>query len=162
LEDARIADVRVTLLPQGEPETEELALRNGEVIEVVRPFDFPPPATEQQAGAQPATTSQVSVLLPVHLLPGVTLENARQAIGLAIDSYLASRGPEAALSVDGLAAAVRDDTRYALVRTEAIATIESADGRFLQLTDGVGQYAPAAAERLNKSALDIPAREGTV
>jgi hypothetical protein len=162
LEDPRITDVRVTLLPEGEAEVEELTLRSSEVIDVVRPFDFPPPATEQQAGAQPATTSQVSVLLPVHLLPGVTLENARQAIGLAIDCYLASRGPEAALSVDGLAAAARDDTRYALIRGEALATVESADGRFLQLADGVGQYAPAAAERLHMIAVDIPVREGSV
>ena len=162
LEDDRIVDATVVLLPEGEAETDELTLDSGEILEVVRPFSFPSPAYEEQPGAMPATSATVSAILPIHLVAGVTLADATDAINLALDSHLSSRGPDASLTVDGLAAAIRDDTRFALVRSDVVVTIETSDGRFQQLTDGAGEYTPAEKETLQKGMVDVEAREGGV
>ena len=87
--------------------------------------------------------------------------NPSQAIDNAFVSHLATRAADAPLTLDGVAAAIRDDSRFALVRDESMITVESGD-RFFQLTDGVGSYAPAPTETLRKEALDVTAREGGV
>jgi Baseplate J-like protein len=161
LADARVTDARVVLLPEGADETEELTLGASEVLDVVKPFTFPSPAFEHAPGPAPAITAKVSATLPIHLVTGVTLADASQAIQLAIDAHLASRRADAPLTLDGLAAAIRDDTRFALFRKEALVTVES-DSTFRQLTDGIGSYAPAANETLRKESINIPPREGGV
>ncbi len=45
-------------------------------------------------------------------------------------------------------AAIRDDSRFALIRAEATVTVETGE-RFLQLSDGVGEYMPGPGERLD-------------
>lgn len=159
MEDPRIVDARVFLTPQGGAEAEELTLNPGEVLEVVTPIQFAPPQAEQ------AVTTLVDVLVsaqfPIHLTPGTTLAQATVAIDNAFVSYLATRAADAPLTLDGVAAAIRDDTRFALVRSDAAVVVESGD-RFFQLTDGVGSYAPAPAETLRKQALDVTAREGGI
>lgn len=162
LQDDRVVDAAVTLLPQGAPAAEELTLESGKILEVVRPFEFPAPTFEQQPGAQPAVTSTANLDLPLRLVAGVTQAQAQAAIGLAVDAFLATRGPEAPVSVDRLVAAVRDDTRYAIVRAEALLTLETHDGRFMQLTDGTGEYVPAANETVRKGTVALEVREGGV
>lgn len=162
LQDDRIVDAAVLLLPEGEAESEELTLAAGQVLEVVTPFDFETPAYEQALGAEPAITALISIVVPLHLAAGVTQAAATEAITLATDSYLNGRGPESPLTVDSYIAAIRDDTRYAVVRAEVVATVETADGRFLQLTDGLGDYQPAPNEKLQRQALDIAVKEGLV
>ncbi len=160
MSDDRIVDAKVLLTPDGQEAVEELTLGSGIALDPVRPFAFPPPVFEQAGAAQPAT-STVSATLPVQLVAGVTLAEASSAIQLALDGLLASRRPDAPLTVDALAAAIRDDTRFALVRADVIVTVEGG-GRFLQLTDGLGSYAPATNETLAKGNVDIQAREGGV
>ena len=155
---AEAVDARVVLAPQGGQEAEELTLGAGEVLDVRRPFTF---TSTAELGVAAAITAQVSAVLPVHLVAGVTLAEAQGAIELAVDAHLQSRAPDAPLTLDGLAAAIRDDTRFALVRDEAQATVESA-GRFLQLTDGLGSYAPAANETLARDRVDLAERPGAV
>jgi len=162
LEDSRVADASVVLLPDGLDETEELTLAAGVVLEVIQPFSVPTPSTEVAPGTQVAVTSSVSTILPIHLAPGVTLADASAAIGLALNGFLSSRAPDAPLTVDHLAAAIRDDTRFGLIRSESLVTVETADGRFLQLTDGIGEYRPAPHESLQKGEITIDAREGGV
>ncbi len=162
LEDTRVADARVVLLPEGMGETEELTLATGVVLEVMQPFSFPTPSTEVAAGTQAAVTTLVSAILPVHLAPGVTLADASAAIGLALNGFLSSRAPDAPLTLDHLAAAIRDDTRFGLIRSESLITVETADGRFLQLTDGIGDYRPSPNESLQKGEITIDVREGGV
>lgn len=159
LSDPEIADVAVTLAPAGGTPGPELSLPAGSVIDVVRPFTFPTPTIEGAAGG--ATSSTVSVVLPIHLVAGVTVTEATAAINAAVQSHLAGRGPAAPLSFDGLAAAIRDDTRFALVRSDASVTVEGS-GRFLQLTDGVGSYAPAVGETLAMGNVGVDPREGGV
>jgi hypothetical protein len=89
------------------------------------------------------------------------LQVASQAIHLALDSFLAGRKPDAPLTVDSLAAAIRDDTRFALSRAQVVVTVESGE-RFLQLTDGIGSYAPGANETLSKGSIEINPLEGGV
>jgi uncharacterized phage protein gp47/JayE len=158
--DERVADARILLTPTAQSAVEELTLDTGVVLDVEPRFTFAPPVFEQ-AGAAVPTTATVSATLPVHLAPGVTLAQATEAIALALDGFLASRRVDAPLTVDALAAAIRDDTRFALVRADVIVTVEGG-GRFLQLTDGLGSYAPGTNETLAKGVVDIPPREGGV
>jgi uncharacterized phage protein gp47/JayE len=160
LADPRVIDAQVVLVPDGGSETEELQLAAGETLEVVLPIAVTTQA--EQTGATVASSSTVSATLPLHLSPGVTELEATQALTLALGSHLASRSASAPLTVDGVVAALRDDTRYALTRAEVLLTVETADGRFLQLTDGTGTYAPATSETLQRGAMAVDIREGNV
>ncbi|WP_204319681.1 hypothetical protein, partial [Klebsiella aerogenes] len=55
-------------------------------------------------------------------------------------------GPAVLPSGDSVTAAIRDDSRFALIRAEATVTVETGE-RFLQLSDGVGEYMPGPGER---------------
>jgi hypothetical protein len=65
------------------------------------------------------------------------------------------------LSVDGLLGAVRDDTRFAIIRAEAVLTVEKGD-RFSQLVDGSGSYTPSPNEGLVVGNVGVQVRPGTV
>ncbi|TDE92437.1 hypothetical protein EXU48_12770 [Occultella glacieicola] len=149
LADARIADAEIGFTGADGTAIGTLTLAAGEVLDVLHPFAFPPPTAERTDATQVATVSFVEVSLPVHLQPGVTLAEAAEAIGLAIDGHLATRSPDRPLTVDGVAAAVRDDTRYSLVRELASLLVEHA-GQFTQLLDGQGSYQVGAAEQLQR------------
>lgn len=157
LADPEVSDVTVTLAPPGGAPAPELTLSAGQVVEPVRPFTFPAPVVEGAAAG--TSTSTVNAMLPVHLVPGVTVVEASAAITAALTSHLGGRGPTAALTFDGMAAAIRDDTRFALVRSDAALTVEGG-GRFLQLTDAVGSYTPAPGETLNTGDVGVEPREG--
>jgi hypothetical protein len=156
LQHPEVLDARVVLAPEGLPEGEDLDLTpppgaQGEVLDVQRPFAF---VTKAEAADTAAITAKVSALLPVHLVAGVTLAETKQAIEGAADAHLRSRRPDAPLTFDSLAAAIRDDTRFALDRAGGQITVESG-GRFLQLTDGLGSYAPAANESMRREQIDL-------
>ena len=156
--DARVVDATVTLTPDGGAAAPELALAPGEVVDLAGPVSFDT-ATAETAGAV-AQEATVSAMLPVHLAPGATAAATKAAIETAFASHLASRSNGAPLNLDGLAAAIRDDTRFALIRAEATLTVEAGD-RFLQLSDGLGEYMPGPGERLSPGRIDIDIREGT-
>ena len=160
LADPRVSDAKVLLTPNGQTAVEDLTLDSGTVLSVARPFAFPPPVFEQAAAAV-AVTGSVSAALPIHLVAGVTAVDATAAINLAFAAHLATRRSEQPLTFDGMAAAIADDSRFALVRQEGLLTVESG-GRFLQLTDRVGSYTPAANETLRAGAVDVQIRDGGV
>jgi hypothetical protein len=118
----------------GGPQGESAQLADGSALEVGA-FTFPPAATETQAAA-PAVLADIEI--PVVLVGAITAAEAQGALKLAVESYLATP-PAGGLSVDGMIGAVRDETRYAVVRAEVTATFEAA-GRFTRLTDGQGNY----------------------
>ncbi len=159
LEDARITDAQVILTPAGGAEVDELQLPADTTLRVSG-VSFVAPSFEQ-AGSGAASLATVSALLPIHLAPGVTLANATAAITTALASFLSSRAPDAPFDVDRLAAAIRDDTRFGLDRTQVILTVEGG-GRFLQLTDGVGSYTLAPGERLQQGTITIEPQEGNL
>lgn len=159
MQDPRIVDARVFLTPDGGTEDEALTLASGEVLEVATPLQFDPPQAE--SAATQALDVQVSASLTLHLQAGITQTQAQQALDNAMAAHLATRAPDAPLSFDSLAAALRDDSRYALVRDASTVTVEAGD-RFFQLSDGVGSYAPAPNETLRKQALELQVREGSI
>jgi len=160
LADARIADAKVRLTVPGKEAQENLSLESNEVFEVKKPFTFAQVAAEEQAAAQ-AVSSKATFYLPLHLVAGVTEAQAHSAIESALAAYLTSRSPSTPVSVDTMAASIRDDSRYALVRDEATITIEKGD-IFMQLADAQGQYVPAAGETMEKQAVNLDIREGGV
>ncbi len=159
LQDDRIADAKIVLVPDKGTATEDLSLDAGQVIDLVQPFSFPSPKTEQ-ASATPAAAT-VGATIPVHLVGDTTAAAATGSINSAIERHLKTRKPDAPLTVDGLLAAIRDDAHYAAIRKEVLVTVEGG-GRFLQLTDGTGAYTPAIGETLTKGDIQIDVREGGV
>jgi uncharacterized phage protein gp47/JayE len=160
LADERIVDATVRLTSQATTTpVESLQLSQGEVLEVTGSISFGDVATERSPEGDRLTRTDVDLHLPVHLLPGVTTADATAAIRLAATAHLASRDAGRPLTLDGLAAAIRDDTRFALDRTDAVVTLEAA-GRFLQLVDGAGSYGPTPNESLHLRTLDVSVREG--
>lgn len=157
MEDARIADAVITLTPAGSDPVSELQLAPGEVLEIEN-YSFPAPVSEVAVAVD--ITSIVGGLMPVRLASGVTLAEARSAIDSAFVSHLAQRAPDRPLSADGLIAALRDETRYVIVRDALVVTVETGDGRFVQLTDGVGAYEPVDGEKMEKGTLEVEPREG--
>ncbi len=153
LADARVADAQVTLAAEGGAPVDKLQLGDGVAAELVRPFTITLPA------AATAGSADVDLTLPLMLEPGVTRADAESAIRLAVEAHLATRSPTAPLDVDGLAANIRDESRYGLVREEAVASVE-AGGRFAQLTDGLGVFAPDPGQTLRLRTLALDIREG--
>ena len=159
LTDARIVDTAVTLIPAGGTPTDEYQLADGVAAKTgtVTVTDL---VTEQASTATP-TTATADVFIPAHLMAAVTKADTESALTTAIDAYLTTLAPERPLTVDGLLAAVRDDTRYAVVRAEVTVTVTDQD-RFLQLTDGQGAFAPQPAQTVARGRFDLDVREGAV
>ncbi|WP_157732516.1 baseplate J/gp47 family protein [Cellulomonas sp. PSBB021] len=157
LSDPRIVDATFGLDTGAGPQPSVTA-PTGHVLSVVRPFTH---LVSTESGTGPGATVEVDALVPVHLAPGVTAGQAEQAMSLAARSWAAGLGPGTQISVDAFVAAVRDDTRYAVVRAHVALTTE-AEGRFLRLADGLGTHALGAQDsaRIRSVALDV--REGGV
>ncbi|OPY13931.1 MAG: Baseplate J-like protein [Syntrophus sp. PtaB.Bin001] len=160
LADSRIADATVRLIPQGGEAKDSITLESNEVFDVKTPFIFANINAEEQAAAQ-AVSSKATFYLPLHLAAGVTEAQALSAIDTALKAYLTGRSSTTPVSVDTMAATIRDDTRYALVRNEATITVEKGD-TFIQLSDGQGEYSPVAGETIEKQAVNLDIREGNV
>lgn len=154
LEDPRVADLEIAFTDPVGNAIDQLTLDAGQVLDVTRPFSFAPPVSETVSDALVASTSSVDVSLPVRPEVGVTMAQVTDAIALALAGHLATRGPSAPITVDGVAAAIRDDSRFALVRELATITVEH-QGRFIQLVDGAGSYQPGPLESLHLRAFDV-------
>jgi hypothetical protein len=160
LGDPRMVDAAVKFQFEGETtESTEFTLGKSDFSELILPVQFATPLTE--VASDVALTVKVSAFLPVHLVESTTAAQVSTVIQSAIDAHLSTRATDAPLTFDSLAAAMRDDSRFALLREDGNVTIEAGD-RFLQLTDGLGEYRPAANEKLVKSEISIDVREGAV
>ena len=153
LADPLIVDADITLTDPAAPGA-TLALQPGEVLDVVRPFVFPPAQAERTATGAVATVADVDLVLPVQLQQGVALDDAITAIRLVVDPYLDAVSPTTPLTLAGLASALQASALFGLVREQSAIVIESG-GRFVQLLDDQGSYAPAAGERLRRRTLDV-------
>ncbi len=153
LADPLIVDAQCTLTDPTAPDAPVL-LQPGEVLDVVRPFEFPNPSAERTPTGVVATTSQVDLVLPVQLQTGVALADATTAIQLAVTDYLAKVNPTQPLTFAGIATSLQASPLFAVVREQASITIE-AGGLFTQLLDGQGSYQPADGERLVRRTLDV-------
>lgn len=160
LADERIVDARFSLQVGAGTASESLSPPAGTVVRPVRPFTFAPPVGES-GGPVGLVTVQVDLVLPVHLAAGVTAADATAAITAAARSHLEKLAAGATVTLDGVAAAIRDDTRFALVRADALVTVEHPD-RFLQLTDGTGAYAVLPGEQVRLRDVHVGVREGGV
>ncbi|TMS48842.1 baseplate J/gp47 family protein [Mycobacterium sp. DBP42] len=153
LADPLIADAAITVMDPSAPGA-PVVLQPGEVLDVLRPFEFPAPSAERTPTGVVATTAEVDLVLPVQLQTGVTLEDATTAIRLAVDTYLATLAPGASLTLAAVASALQSSPLFGLVREQARIVIESA-GQFAQLLDGQGSYNVVAGEQLRQRTLDV-------
>ncbi|MCP4624972.1 MAG: hypothetical protein GY850_15815 [bacterium] len=160
LADNRIVDCAISLLPGDQPAVAELSLSANQIIDTITPFDFPLIESEEL----PAPLSRsvvVDAIVPYIPVSGVTEQEARDALKLALDSFISTRSTGNIITVDELAAALRDDSRYALVREDMIVTVE-VEETFLQLTDGLGSFAPEADDSISKGDVTFELREGGI
>lgn len=161
LSDPRVIDASITLTAKGQAATQELQLPPATVLALDGPITFGTPAFEKSGTAQQAT-STVSMTLPLHLVGQTSEAEATAAIESGVTAHLATRAPGSPLTVDSLASAIRDDTRFTLVRAEVLVTVEAQGGAFRQLADAAGSYEPTANESLTKGTVSIDVREGSV
>ncbi|GFG52573.1 hypothetical protein CQY20_09205 [Mycolicibacterium agri] len=154
LADPLIVDAEISLLDPAAPPGAPIILQPGEVLDVQRPFMFPPPQAERTESGAVATVADIDMVLPVALQTGVLLADAITAIQLAVDTHLAARGPTNPLTLAGLASALQTNPLFGLVREQASIVVESG-GQFVQLLDEQGSFTPAAGERLRRRTLDV-------
>jgi uncharacterized phage protein gp47/JayE len=160
LADNRIVDCVISLLPGDQPAVAELNLSANQVVDTITPFDFP--LIESEALPAPLARSvTVDAIVPYIPVAGVTEQEARDALNLAFDSFISTRSASNVITVDELAAALRDDSRYALVRADVIVTVE-VEETFLQLTDGLGSFIPEADDSISKGDVSFELREGGI
>ena len=160
LADNRIVDCVISLLPGDQPAVAELSLSANQVIDTITPFDFPLIESEELP-APLARSVSVNAIVPYIPVAGVTEQEARDALQLAFDSFISTRSAGNLITVDELAAVLRDDSRYALVRADMIVTVE-VEETFLQLTDGLGSFNPEADDSLGKGNVSFELREGGI
>lgn len=158
LVDPRIVDASFEFAVGGAPSATVTA-PTGTVLHAVQPFTFT--ITAENGDAVVGTTIHVDAFLPVHLVAGVTAAEATTAITTAVSSWLGGLHGGAEVTVDGLVAAVRDDTRYQVLRTEVSVTTEAGD-RFLSLADGLGAQPVGASDRAVARTITVDVREGGV
>ncbi|MBU1054940.1 MAG: baseplate J/gp47 family protein [Proteobacteria bacterium] len=158
LENPAVVDCAVSLICEGSSPADSLTLATNEIIEVKEPFEFPLIQPED-ATAPVAQTITVSAFLPVYLEPAVTQQEVDESITMAFDGFLATRSPQVPLTVDAMAAAIRDDSRFVLVRDEALITVEVEES-FFQLSDGLGEYVPGIDDVFQSDEITIEVREG--
>lgn len=156
LGDGRVQDVRIVLRPAGGAETEELVLAPGQAVTVTG-VEFTAPTAE----SAPAITAKVSVIVPVHLVGSTTEADANTLLKTSVAAYVAKGAPDVPLSVDSLVGAIRDDSRFAIVRGEVVLTVEKGD-RFFQLVDRSGSYTPSPSEGLVVGDVGVQIRTGSV
>lgn len=155
LADSRILDATILMSLDGGPEGESAQLADGSALEVGT-FTFPPAATETETAA-PAV--QADIEIPIVLVGTTTAAEAQDALRLAVESYLATP-PAGGITVDGMIGAVRDETRYAVLREDVTATFEAA-GRFIRLTDGQGSYVLLQGQTVTLRTFTANVQEGS-
>ncbi|WP_456788809.1 baseplate J/gp47 family protein [Cellulomonas sp. P5_C5] len=155
LTDPRIVDATFILSVGGEPQASVTA-PVGTVLAPVRPFTL---LVTTESGTGPSADVLVDAVVPLHLAPGVTAADAEQALSLAARSWAGTLGAGTAITVDGFIAAVRDDTRFAVVRSDVALTTEAGD-RFLRLGDGLGAHPVGTDDRVEIRSVAIEVREG--
>lgn len=152
-----VADADVQLAPEGGEPGPELTLGEGEVMDLVQPFSF---TTESEdAGAATAAPARVTLSATVQIVGSATMTEVQRVLEQAVDAHLATRGPETTLTFDSIASAVRDDSRYVLVREASTLTVQSGD-RFRQLADGSGSFQPQAGQMLQREAVNVTSGDG--
>jgi uncharacterized phage protein gp47/JayE len=161
LGDPRIVDAKLAITINGAPAADPFVLDASAMLDVATPVTIT--IAFEITAVPPATVSKVTMALPIHLVGAATATEAIAAIDAAVTTYLTTRGGTggAALTVDSLVGAIRDDTRYAIVRGEVLVTVENA-ATFLQLTDGVGTYTPGMNETLEAEDVTTDIREGAL
>lgn len=157
LADPRVVDAMFEFAFGGVPSGTVTAAA-GAVFQLVRPVTL---VLGTESGAGLGSTIQLDALVPVHLLAGVTVTEATEALQTAAGTYARGLAGGSTITVDGLVAALRDDSRYAIVRAQVSLRTEAGD-RFLQLADGVGAQPVGPADQVALRSIGVDVREGGV
>lgn len=154
LADERIADLDLAFTVGGESGRAEVALPPATSARPVTPITLPPPAYTDAGAPGVQVRLQVRVIGPVQLFGTTTLPAATEAIRGRAQAWLTS---VTALDFAAFAAAVRDDTAYALV-LEDVALVLERDGRFEQLVLASPVRPVGPEERPELAAVELEVR----
>ncbi len=158
LSDERIVDASFEFSLGGAPQP-TIAAPTATVLDPVVPFGFT--VLTESGASGPGIGISIDALVPVHLAPGVTAAEAESAIAAAAQSWAGGLRAGDVITVDALIAALRDESRYAIVREDTSVTTEAAD-RFLQLADGIGTHPLAPGDQVTLRSVAPDVREGGI
>ncbi len=141
MQDARVVDAKIAVTSDGAPvsgDTYTLPTGKTATLDSSAPVTFGTVTFEQAGPAQPPVI-QVDADLAVASM-AVTqpaLEASRKA---ALGAFLAGLAANAAITFDQIATALRDDTDYALVRSQSVIAFDQEGGGFTELRDNDPAY----------------------
>ena len=150
LQDARLVDGKVMVHDGEGQELSAPVLKSNEIFKVLE-VTFQ--NVEAESGESLTGILTVGAHLPAILEQGFTAEEVQASLDKAFGNYLTQASKQGALSVQTLLNALRDDQRYALQSSLLILTIETQNGQFIQLGEGLGEYAIDANQSLKKGQL---------
>lgn len=158
LSDPRVVDASFDFSLGGTPEP-SITAPQGTVLDPVVPFAFTVATESGDVG--PGVIVKVDARVPIQLAAGVTGAEAESAINMAAQSWANLLKPGDVITVAALIAAVRDESRFAVVREDVSMTTEAAD-RFIQLVDGVGGHPLAPNDTVSLTSIGVDVREGGI
>jgi hypothetical protein len=142
MQDARVVDAQISIAADGVPVSGvsyTLATGKAAGVDAVAPVTFGT-ITFDEAGAQGAVIVHVEADLAATSL---TIDKAalESLLRAKLDTFVGGLLPNAAVTFDQLAGAVRDDTKFALVRSRSVFGFDQEGGGFTELRDNDPAYA---------------------
>jgi hypothetical protein len=157
MQDPRIVDARITITADGTAVSgATYTLPTGKAASL----DATAPVTFGAVTFEDAAASQQAVI--VHLdadLSATSLTIARAALETLLrgrlEAFVAGLQPNAAVTFDQLAGAVRDDTKFALVRSRSVFGFDQEGGGFTEVRDNDPAYSVPTAATVRVRALRV-------
>ena len=159
LADPQIIDGKVSVMDQDGQLLEQPSLNADEVFKV-QTIEFGTIETENGTLTS-ATALTVGAHLVVLLEQGFPAAEVQAGLDKAFGNYLQSASTQGSLSIQAVLQALRDDQRYVLVADQLILSLETQDGQFIQLAEGLGEHPLPPGQKLQKGALsfDFPGED---
>jgi uncharacterized phage protein gp47/JayE len=137
MQDDRVADARVSITADGTPisgDTYPLPTGKAAAVATTAPVAFGSVTFEQAAGAQQPVIVHLDADLSATSL---TIDKAalETLLRTRLETVAAGLQPNLALTFDQLATAVRDDAKFALVRSRSVFGFDQEGGGFTELRD---------------------------
>jgi hypothetical protein len=141
MQDDRVADAKIAVTADGSPvSVDSYTLPTGKAaaLDSTAPVTFGTIVFEQSAAAQPLIISLDADLTATTLSLEKTALEAQ--LKTALEAFANGLQPSASVTFDQLATAVRDDTKYALVRSRSVFAFDEEGAGFTELRDNDPAY----------------------
>jgi len=136
LQDNRVADAKVTVTADGHPiNADGYALPTGKTASLDSgAVSFGEVRFERSASPRDAVLIQLDANLAATSLT-IKKDALETALKAALENFLGELSPNTAITFDRIAAALRNDAQFALVRSQSVIGFEQEGGGFTELRD---------------------------